>query len=115
MINAVNYYAEVQNYNRINSTLPKNCTSLPEILNKITQNIYDNKRVDDLTKSLSVNNSNYYMNHLYYGLSEEDMLTQQLIKKYANCSDDTKQDLLVVKALLANLEKPIESLYEFQI
>lgn len=78
-------------------------------------NIYDNKRVDDLTKSLSVNNSNYYMNHLYYWLSEEDMLTQQLIKKYANCSDGTKQDLLVVKALLANLEKPIESLNEFPI
>ena len=55
------------------------------------------------------------MNHLYYGLSEEDMLTQQLIKKYANCFDGTKQDLLVVKALLANLEKPIESLNEFLI
>lgn len=115
MVNAVNYYAEVQNYNGISSTLPKNCTSLPEIINKITQNIRDIKRIVDLTKSLSVNNSNYYMNHLYYGLSEEDMLTQQLIKKYANCSDDTKQDLLVVKALLANLEKPIESLYESQI
>lgn len=90
MINAVNYYAEVQNYNGISSTLPEKCMSLPEIINKITQNIRDNKRIVDLTKSLSVNNSNYYMNHLYYGLSEEDMLTQQLIKKYANCSDGAK-------------------------
>ena len=115
MVNAVNYYAEVQNYNRINSTLPENCTSLQEIINKITQNIRDNKRVNNLTKSLSVINSNYYINHLYYGLSEEDLLTQQLIKKYANCLDGTKQDLLLVKALLANLEKPIESLNEFPI
>lgn len=80
MVNAVNYYAEVQNYKGISSTLPENCTSLPEIINKITQNIRDNKRVNNLTKSLSVNNSNYYMNHLYYGLSEEDLLTHQLIK-----------------------------------
>lgn len=115
MIDAVRYYADLQSRGGIISTLPENCNDVKEILLKIDDRIKDNLRVNNLTQTLFVHNPRYYGNHSYFGLNEDKLLTDALIKKYSKINDGSKQDLLVAKAILSLLEKPVESLEEFPV
>lgn len=51
--------------------------------------------------------------HIYFGLDEAKLLSSKLIDDYAELNDGSKQDLLVAKAILAQVQKPEESLDEF--
>lgn len=115
MVDAVRYYANLQSQDGIVPTLPEACNSIEEILSKIDIRIRDNLRINDLTKTLFVHNARYYGNHVYFGLDEDKLLTNELIEKYSKINDGSKQDLLVVKGILSLLEKPVESLEEFPI
>lgn len=115
MIDAVSYYAKLQSRGGIISTLPEGCGSVEEILSELNSRIRDNFRIKDLTQTLFVYNSKFYGNHGYFGLDEEKLLTNELVAKYAEITDGSKQDLLVAKAILSQLQKPTESLEEFPI
>lgn len=115
MIDAVSYYANIQSRGGIISTLPEGCGGIEEILSELDTRIRDNFRIKDLTQTLFVYNPKFYGNHGYFGLDEEKLLTDELIEKYSKISDGSKQDLLVVKAILTLLEKPTESLEEFPV
>lgn len=115
MIDAVRYYANLQSGSGITSTLPGGCNSVEEILSKIDDRIRDNLRIKDLTQTLFVYNPRYYGNHSYFGLDENKLLIAELIEKYSQINDGSKQDLLVARAILSLLEKPVESLEEFPV
>lgn len=115
MISAVRYYAHLQSQGGIISTLPEDCNSVEEIVSKIEERIKDNLRIGDLTRTLFVYNPRFYANHYFYGLDEDRLLTDELIEKYSRIADGSKQDLLVVKAILLSLKKPVESLEDFPI
>lgn len=115
MLDAVSYYANLQSRGGIISTLPEGCNCVEEILSKIDDRISDNLRINDLTQTLFVHNPRHYVNHRYFGLDEDKLLTNELIEKYSKINDGSKQDLLVAKAILSSLEKAVESLEEFPI
>ena len=115
MIDAVGYFANLQSCDGIISTLPEACNSVEEIITKIDGRIRDNLRLNDLTQTLFVHNPRYYGNHGYFGLDEDKLLTHKLIEEYSRINDGSKQDLLVAKAILSLLEKPVESLEEFPV
>ena len=111
----VRYYSQFQSNMGIVSTLSEDCNSVEEVLSKIDDRIRDNFRIKDLTQTLSVHNPKFYNNHEYYGLNEEELLTDDLIERYSKINDGSKQDILVAKAILSSLEKPVESLEEFPV
>lgn len=113
MVDAVRYYAFLQEWGGITPTLPKNCNSTKEILTKIDERISANLRNRHLTQTLFVYNPRFYENHFNFGLDEKKLLTDDLIERYYRMSDGSKQDLLVANAILASLEKPVESLKDF--
>ena len=113
IVDAVRLYADLQSRGGILSTLPCNCDTIEEITSKIDKRIEKNSRITPLDRTLFVYNPRYYGNHGYFGLDEDKLLTAKLISDYGKLSNGSKQDLLVAKAILSQLQKPEESLEEF--
>lgn len=115
IVNASNYYAEIQSRQGAISTLPRNCNSIDELISKIDIRIKDNLRINKLDETLRVFNPKFYANHIYYGLDENLLITDELIDMYSKISNGNEKDLFVVKHILSNLDNPIESLEEFPL
>ena len=115
ILNAVNYYAKIQSSRGGISTLPFGCNNTDEIISELDKRIRDNLRINNLRNSLFVYNPNFYVNHGYYGLDEEKLLSEELVNEYSNLNDGSKQDLLVAKSILSMLEKPVESTEVFPV
>ena len=113
IVDAVRIYANLQSRGGIISTLPCNCETIDQIISQIDERIEKNSRIKPLDDTLFVHNPAYYRNHIYFGLDEAKLLSSKLIDDYAELNDGSKQDLLVAKAILAQVQKPEESLDEF--
>lgn len=113
MLDAIQYYANIQSRSGIISTLPLNGNSIEEILFNLDDRIMKNWRINDLTQTLCVFNPKCYSNHFYFDLSEDKLITEELMESYTKINDGNKQDLLVVKQIISLIKKSEESLEEF--
>lgn len=113
IVDAVRMYANLQSRGGIISTLPCNCNTIDQITSQINERIEKNKRITPLSDTLFVHNPKYYGNHNYFGLDEDKLLSVELIDAYDRIDDGSKQDLLVVKAILSQIQKKEESLEDF--
>ena len=113
MLDAIQYYANIQSRGGIVSTLPLNGNSIEEILFNLDDRIMKNWRIKDLTQTLCVFNPKCYSNHFYFDLSEDKLITEELMESYTKINDGNKQDLLVVKQIISLIKKSEESLEEF--
>lgn len=115
IVDAVRIYADFQSRGGISSTLPCNCDTIDQVTSQIDERIKQNSRIKPLGDTLFVHNPRYYKNHNYFGLDEDKLLSAKLINDYGKLNDGSKQDLLVVKAILSQLQKPEESLDDFPL
>lgn len=113
MLEAINYYANIQSGGGINSTLPLGCNTLDEVIQELQNRIKNNERIPVLNRTLFVSNPRFYKNHLSFGLEEEKVITKGLLQEYYDEKDGSKRDLLVVKRIITLLEHPEESLGDF--
>ncbi len=113
MLDAVNFYAGIQSQDGIISTLPLGCKSIDEVIQELQKKIKSNERIPRIDKTLFVHSLRFYQNHLYYGLNDEQVITEELLQQYYNEPNGSKRDLLIVKRILSLLKRPEESLEEF--
>lgn len=113
IVDAVRMYADLQSRGGIISTLPCNCETIDQITSQIDERIEKNSRIKPLNDTLFVYNPRYYGNHNYFGLDEDRLLSTELIDAYDRIDDGSKQDLLVAKAILSQIQKAEESLDDF--
>ena len=113
IVDAVRMYANIQSQGGIISTLPCNCENIDEIVSQLDERIEKNTRITPLSDALFVYNYKYYANHNYFALDENMLLTEKLIEDYGNLNDGSKQDILVAKSILSQIQKVEESLDEF--
>ena len=115
LISAVNFYAHIQRSNGGIPTLPIDCKTIEEVIKTIDGRINDNLRINDLRKTLFVYNPKFYVNHGYFGLDENKLLSDELVEKYSKLTNGNEQDLLVAKEILSSINKPVESMDEFPV
>lgn len=115
LIDAINFYSDIQSSNGGIPTLPKNCKTIEEVIKTIEGRIKNNFRINNLRKSLFVYNPKFYVNHGYFGLDENKLLSDELVEKYSKLNDGNKQDMLVVKEILSSINKPVESMEDFPV
>ena len=113
MLDAINFYANIQSQGGIVSTLPLGCKSIDEVIQELQNRIKNNERISKLDKTLFVYNSRFYQTHIRFGLDESKVITNELLQEYYNEKMGSKRDLLVVKRIISLLEHPEESLEEF--
>ena len=113
MLDAVNFYANIQSQGGIVSTLPLGCKSIDEVIQELQNRIKNNERVSELDSTLFVHNPRFYQTHASFGLDEDRVITNELLQRYYNEKDGSQRDLLVVKRIISLLERPEESLEEF--
>ncbi len=115
MLDAINFFANIQSEGNNTSTLPNNGKSIADVIQKIQKRIDENSRIAQLDKTLYVHNLKFYQTHIAFGLDEDkdEVITKQLLKAYYKEKDGYKRDLLVVKRILSLLKYPMESLEEF--
>ncbi len=113
MLNAVNFYANIQSQGGIMPTLPLGCNSIDEVIQELQNRINYNERIQELEKTLFVYNPRFYQTHVCFGLDEDSVITKDLLQEYYDEKDGNKRDLLVVKRIISLLELPGESLEEF--
>ena len=113
MLDAINFYANIQSQGGVISTLPLGCKSIDEVIQDIENRIKNNERISKLDKTLFVYNSRYYKIHDRFGLDEEKVITNELLQEYSSEKQGSKRDLLVVKRIISLLKHPRESLEEF--
>lgn len=115
LISAVNFYAHIQRSSGGIPTLPIDCKTIEEVIKTIDGRINDNLRINDLRETLFVYNPKFYVNHGYFGLDENKLLSNELVEKYSKLTDGNEQDLLVAKAIISSINKPVESMDEFPV
>lgn len=113
MLDAVNFYADIQASGGVASTLPLGCNSLDEVIKELENKINNNERVPNLDETLFVHHPRFYQNHASFGLDEDMVITTKLLRDYYNESSGSQRDLMVVKRIISLLERPEESLDEF--
>lgn len=113
MLEAINFFAEIQSQGGIVSTLPLGCATIEEVIQNLQNRIKDNARIPELDKTLFVHNPKYYQNHILFGLNEDMVITNELLQEYSSEESGSKRDLLVVKRIISLLDYPEQSLEEF--
>ncbi len=113
MLDAVNFYANIQVRGGVIPTLPLGCTSLEQVIQELQRRITLNERIKELDQTLFVHNPRFYQTHELFGLNEDEVLNDELIQSYYNEASGSKRDLLVVKRILSLLKRPEESLGDF--
>lgn len=113
MLDAVNFYAEIQTRGGGISTLPLGCHTIEEAIQKLQENIQKNERIPEVDRTLFVYHPRFYQTHMRFGLDENQVLTRKFIEEYRREKDGSKRDLLVVNRILSLLEHPEKSLEEF--
>lgn len=111
--NAANFYADLIARGFGKPTLPRKSSSYDELVRKLSININDNKRDNDLRSTLQVFLKSFYSTHGYYGLDENLLITNDLMQNYAKLENGFDKDLLIANRILNLLEKPEESLEQF--
>ncbi len=113
MLEAINFYADIQSQDGVVSTLPLGCKSIEEVIQELQNKIKNNERIPKLNETLFVYNARFYQNHACYGLDEDRVITDELLEQYYNEKSGSQRDLLVVKRIISLLQYPEESLEEF--
>lgn len=113
IVDAVRHYATIQIMGGTIPTLPDNARSTDEIIQILDKRMSDNLRVSDLRQTLFVHNPRFLNNHLQFGLDEGKLYTDELLEAYFKEPDGSKKDLIVAKAILNSVEKPVESMRDF--
>ena len=113
MLDAINFYANIQSRGGSISTLPYGCKSINEVIQKLHDRIKNNERISELDKTLFVYNPRFYQTHICFGLDKNKVITNELLREYYNEKIGSQRDLLVVKRIISLLKYPEESLEEF--
>lgn len=113
MLDAINFYANIQTQGGIISTLPLGCTSIDEVIQELQKRIKNNERIPELDRTLFVHNPIFYQTHDSFGLNGDCVITKELLQEYYDEKSGSQRDRMVVQRIISLLEYPEESLEEF--
>lgn len=111
--NAYNFYIGLAPRIFEHQALLKKSNSYEEVLSNLKNDLENNIRDNNLCNTLRVYLEKFYGNHYYYGLNEDKVITESLLREYQSLDDGFDKDLLVANRILELLERPEESLEQF--